>query len=181
MIGRALPSASPRRAGMEAIIIYKLVKAVLEALLGIAAVWLAARGAEATAATLAEILLEHSAGTWALHAATLLVVAATSRRIKFIAVAAFADAVLSAVEGLALQARRWWAPWLVVVATGALLPWEMWALARHPRWGRFLVLVINLAVVTYLLREVVRQQRARTVARAADGLTRPVDRHASGP
>ena len=166
-----------RPAGLEAIILYKLIKAGVEALLGIAAVYLLARGAEAGAATLAEILLEHFAGGWSLEMATLIVVAATSGHVKFVAIASFADAILSAVEGIALQAGRWWAPWLVVVATGALLPWAIWELLRKPHWGRFLILLVNLAVVAYLLRTVAREHRARTVGM----MTAQVDRRADGP
>jgi uncharacterized membrane protein (DUF2068 family) len=146
-----------RPAGLEAIILYKLIKAAVETLLGALAVYLLARGAEAGAATLAEVLLEHFTGGWALSAATLIIEVATSGHVKFVAAAAFGDAILSAVEGLALRAGRWWAPWLVVIATGALLPWEVWEL-RHPRWGRLFMLLINLAVVVYLLRTVMRER-----------------------
>ena len=170
-------AAHKRPAGLEAVIVYKLCKAVLEALLGVAAAVLVAHGAEAGAATLAEVVLEHVTGGWALKAATVIVVAATSGHVKFIAVAAFADAVLSAVEGLALRAGRWWAPWLVVVATGALLPWELWELWRHPKWARAVILLLNLVVVAYLLR-VVRTRRASKLDRPAPPL--PVDREADG-
>jgi uncharacterized membrane protein (DUF2068 family) len=149
-----------RAFGVSAIIAYKLIKAVLEAALGFVAVWILIRGAEAGAATLAEILLEHVARQWALTAATLIVKSGTSGHVKFIAIIAFGDAVLSAVEGLALRAGRWWAPWLVVVATGALLPWEIWELVARPTWVRGGLFVINLAVVVYLLREVAREHRA---------------------
>jgi len=147
-----------RPAGLEAIILYKLIKAGLEVGLGLFAVILIVRGAEAGAATLAQVLLDHFTGGWSLEVATLIVVGATSAHVKFVAVAAFADAVLSAVEGLALAANRWWAPWLVVGATATLLPWEIFELLRHPGWGRVLILIINLAVVAYLLRTVQRQQ-----------------------
>jgi uncharacterized membrane protein (DUF2068 family) len=160
-----------RPVGLEAIILYKLIKAALEVLLGIAAVVLLAQGAEAGAATLAEVLIEHFAGGWALEAATLIVVAATAGHIKFVALASFADAALSVVEGLALRAGRWWAPWLVVIATAALLPWELVEVFVQPRWGRFLILVVNVAVVAYLLRTVAREH-ARLATRAqtpADG------------
>jgi uncharacterized membrane protein (DUF2068 family) len=160
-----------RPAGLEAIILYKLIKAVLEAGLGVIAIFLLARGAEAGAATLAEILIEHFTGAWALNAATFIVKVGTSGHVKFVAAAAFGDAVLSAVEGLALAAGRWWAPWLVIIATGSLLPWEIWELAHHPHWGRFVILAINVAVVIYLLRE---HKTVRV-------LTRPVDRQVDGP
>src|SRR5437879_352935 len=155
--------------GLEAIILYKLIKAVVEALLGVAAIYLLLRGAEAGAATLAEILLEHFAGAWALEVATAIVVVATSGHVKFIAVAAFADAILSAVEGLALRAGRWWAPWLVVIATGALLPWEVIAAVRKPGWLRIGILAVNVAVVAYLLVTVARAHRARTIDKPVHG------------
>lgn len=154
-----------RPPGLEAIIVYKLVKAVAEAALGAVALWLAVRGAEAGAASLAEVVLEHFTGAWALKAATLLVRAGTSGHVRFVVVAAFADAVLSAVEGLALRAGRWWAPWLVVVATASLLPWEVWRMIRRPAVLRALVLAVNIAVVVYLLRTVAREHRRVTAAR----------------
>ena len=121
------------------------------------------------------IFTEHFAGAWALSAATLVVMIGTSGHVKFIAVASLGDAILSALEGLALQAGRWWAPWLVVIATGGLLPWEIWELARHPHWGRFAILVTNIAVVWYLLRQVIREHRTVRV------LTQPVDSPVDGP
>jgi len=157
----AVPVPQKRPAALEAIILYKLIKAALEVLLGALAVGLLARGAEAGAATLAEVLLEHFEQGWAIGAATLIVVTATSGHVKFVAVAAFADAALSTVEGLALRAGRWWAPWLVALATGVLLPWEFWEIFRQPRWGRFLLLIVNVAVVAYLLRGVSRENFLR--------------------
>ena len=154
-----------RPAGLETIIVYKLVKAVAQTLAGVCAVWLLIRGAEAGAATLAEFVLEHFTGAWALRLATLLVRAATSGHVKLLAVAMFGDAILSAVEGLALQAGRWWAPWLVVSATGLLLPWEFWELVRRPAWGRVAILAINIAVVVYLLRTVAREHREAALRR----------------
>jgi uncharacterized membrane protein (DUF2068 family) len=177
----AVPVPQKRPAALGAIILYKLIKAGIEVVLGVLAIGLLARGAEAGAATLAEVLLEHFEQGWAIEAATLIVVTATSGHVKFVAVAAFADAALSAVEGFALQAGRWWAPWLVALATGAFLPWEFWEIVRQPRWGRFLLLIVNLAVVVYLLAGVVRGHRAHKLARDVAALTPPVDRRADGP
>jgi uncharacterized membrane protein (DUF2068 family) len=149
-----------RAVGLEAIIVYKLVKAVAELLLGVAAVFLLVRGAEAGAATLAESILEHAGAGWALRVATVVVQVATSRHVKLLAIVSCADAVLSAVEGLALRAGRWWAPWLVVGATAALLPWELLEMLAHPRLMRLALLLINLAVVAYLMRGVLRERTA---------------------
>jgi uncharacterized membrane protein (DUF2068 family) len=137
-------------AGVSAIIVYKLVKAVAEAVLGVIAIYLVVRGAEAGAATLAEFLLEHVTRNWALAAATIIVQGGTSGHVKFVALVAFGDAVLSAVEGL------------------ALLPWEAFELFIRPSWIRAVLLVINLAVVVYLLRGVVREHRQ---VRQVDGFS----------
>ena len=156
---------------MQAIIAYKLFKAVLEALVGVLMVYLLISGAEAGAATLAELLIEHSARAWALKAATLLIVTATTRHVELAAAGAFLDALLSAVEGLALRAGKWWAPWLVVFATGALLPWELFEIVRKPSWLRIVLLLLNLGVVVYLIRGV-RKHEVRV---------EPVDRLPGGP
>lgn len=148
------PAGGRRAVGLQAIIAYKLFKAVAEALVGVLMIYLLASGAEAGAATLAEVLLEHSARAWALKVATLLVVTATTRHVEIAAAGAFVDAILSAVEGLALRAGKWWAPWLVVFATGALLPWELFEIVKKPTWVRTLLLLLNFAVVVYLVQGV---------------------------
>ena len=166
-----VPDPPARAVGLQAIIAYKLFKAIAEALIGALMIYLLLSGAEAGAAELAEMLLEHSARAWALKAATLLVVTATTRHVELAATGAFVDAILSAIEGLALRAGKWWAPWLVVFATGALLPWELFEIVRKPSWIRVLLLVLNLAVVVYLVRGVKKHEVASS----------PVDRLPGGP
>ena len=146
---------------MDAIILYKLIKSGLSTVVGVLALVALNAGAEALSATLAQVLLDHFTRAWSLQLATLIVVAGTTVHIRIAAAAAFADAVLSSVEGLALRAGRWWAPWLVVFATGAFLPWEALEVAHHPVWGRFLILSLNLGVVVYLLRGVIEEHRLR--------------------
>jgi uncharacterized membrane protein (DUF2068 family) len=62
---------------------------------------------------------------------------------------------------VALREGHWWGPWLVVVASGVLLPYELFELVRHPRVGRALLVVVNAAVVLYLGRRALREHRAR--------------------
>jgi uncharacterized membrane protein (DUF2068 family) len=159
-----------RRPGLEAIILYKLVKAGVEALAGIGAIVALASGAEQLAATLAEILLEHVAQNWAMAVARMIEIAGTRHNLFIVVFAAFADAALSAIEGIALRDGRWWAPWLVVVATGTLLPWEAAEIIRHPNWTRVIILCVNLAVVIYLLLGALREHREH---RAHENLPEP--------
>jgi uncharacterized membrane protein (DUF2068 family) len=156
-----------RALALEAIIDYKLIKAVGEAALGFVLLVFLMRGPEAGAATLAQFVIDHISRAWALQAATAIVKTGTTTHLEIATAGAFGDAVLSAVEGLALRAGYWWGPWLVVVATGSLLPWEVVEAVRRPGWLRIVILLINVAVVLYLLRDVVRQRRARRAAAAA--------------
>src|SRR2546425_586423 len=105
--------------------------------------------------------------------ATVLVRATTAGRVKLLALAMMGDSVLSGVEGLALRAGRWWAPWLVVIATSALLPIEIWEVVRRPAWGRAGIIVVNLAVVAYLLRAAAREHRAAMPPQASGSPSAP--------
>jgi uncharacterized membrane protein (DUF2068 family) len=156
-----------RPIGLEAIIDYKLTKAVVELILGVLLVVGLVRGPEAMSASFAQVILDHAAGAWALRAATLIVLTGTSGHVKIATAVAFGDAALSAVEGLGLRAGRWWAPWLVVVATGALIPVEIWELIRKPGPVRGVILVLNWAILVYLLRTALREHRERVVHHVA--------------
>jgi len=149
-----------RAIGLEAIIDYKLLKAAVEAVLGLFLLAVLLRGTEAGAATLAQMVIDHVSRAWALQAATAIVLTGTTGHVKIAVAGAFADAALSAVEGFALRAGRWWAPWLVAIATGALVPWELTEAIRKPGWLRIALLAVNVAVVVYLLEVAWARKRA---------------------
>jgi uncharacterized membrane protein (DUF2068 family) len=74
------------------------------------------------------------------------------------------DATSTAVEGIGLHYRQRWAAWLVVVATGALVPFEIHGLIRHPTPLRVVVLAVNLAIVGYLAWRVLWSERPTPAA-----------------
>ena len=84
-------------------------------------------------------------GAWSLELADLLVRASTRRGLWTLFVALVADGALTLVEAWALIRGHWWGPWLVVVATGSLLPFEVVALVRHPHLSRVVLLALNVA------------------------------------
>jgi uncharacterized membrane protein (DUF2068 family) len=153
-----------RPLGLEAIIDYKLFKAAVELVLGILLAIALYRGPEAMAATFAQQVIDHVAGAWSLRAAAIIVRAGTSGHVALATAVALGDAVLSAVEGLALRAGKWWAAWLVVIATGALIPIEIYELVRRPRPIRGVILVLNWLILVYLLRQALREHRERVMA-----------------
>jgi len=59
-------------------------------------------------------------------------------------------ALLEGTEGVGLAMRRRWAEYLTVVATGLLIPYEVYELGRHATLFKVGALLLNVAVVAYL-------------------------------
>ena len=73
------------------------------------------------------------------------------RRLREIGFATFAYSGLALTEGIGLLLQKVWAEYLTLVLTISFLPWELYELARRPSWFRLGLLVINLAVLWYLV------------------------------
>ena len=73
------------------------------------------------------------------------------RRLREISAGTFFYAVLALCEGTGLALRMRWAEYLTVVTTASLLPLDVYELSRRPDVARAVILVINVAVVVYLI------------------------------
>ncbi len=71
--------------------------------------------------------------------------------LEVVLVAALGYAVLEAVEAVGLWRERRWAEYLTAVATATFIPIEVHELIQRVTWVRVGALVINLAVVAYLV------------------------------
>ena len=80
----------------------------------------------------------------------LLLLIGTINHITALAIGAIAYALLEGTEGVGLAMGRRWAEYLTVIATGALIPYEAYEVARHPTLFKVGALLLNLAVVGYL-------------------------------
>lgn len=70
--------------------------------------------------------------------------------VNVVAIAAIAYALLEGTEGVGLAMRRRWAEYLTVIATGLLIPYELYEVVRHVTLFKVGALLLNLAVVGYL-------------------------------
>jgi len=148
-------------AGLRLIITYKFTKAVLQVLAALLLFYGAAHGLGERLAELAEKLREHAVHAWSnVFAAALLRFTHSKHSLTFTAYALLADAGLSSVEGWALSRGYTWGEWLVVVTTAGLIPFEIRALMHHLRAGRVILLVLNVAIVTYLIMNIRFRRRA---------------------
>ena len=70
--------------------------------------------------------------------------------IDVLAIGAIVYALLEGTEGVGLAMRRRWAEYLTVIATGILIPYELFEVIRHVTLFKVGALLLNLAVVGYL-------------------------------
>ena len=73
---------------------------------------------------------------------------------KFVAVGivALAYAAIFATEGTGLWLRKHWAEWFTVIATGSLIPVEVYEVFHKFNWLKVGALIGNVVIVIYLIR-----------------------------
>ncbi len=72
-------------------------------------------------------------------------------RLRAIQAGTFFYAALHLIEGIGLILERDWAGYLVVLATSSLIPFEIYEIVQKHSWFRIAVLLVNLAIVAYLV------------------------------
>jgi uncharacterized membrane protein (DUF2068 family) len=135
------------------IAIFKLFKAALLIALGVGAFKLLHKD-------VAEVV-EHWVRAFRLDPGNHLIDAAIAKAshlrpdmIKKLGVGSFVYAGLFLAEGVGLWMLKRWAEWLTVIITGSLVPIEIYEIHRHPTPAKFAALLVNLAIVGYLIYHV---------------------------
>lgn len=155
-----------RDTGIRLITAYKLGKAALWITLATVLGLLVSTGRLEPFRDMALELQTHVASRWSLLLGRALVSALSVKGLRFIEIGLALDGVISAVEAWALWRGHRWGPWLVAGASALPVPFELWELVRRPSPWRALLLVVNLAVVAYLVRWLRRHRRVEsTVSR----------------
>jgi uncharacterized membrane protein (DUF2068 family) len=139
-----------RDRGLLLIGLFKLGKAILFFLLGVGAIHLLHKDIGDEVMRLATALKfdpESKFVTLLLDKADLIDV----HRLKLISLATFGYSALALTEGVGLMLEKVWAEYLTLCLTVSFLPWELYELARRPNGFRLSLLLINLAVLWYLV------------------------------
>jgi uncharacterized membrane protein (DUF2068 family) len=84
----------------------------------------------------------------------------TPDKIKQLGLGSMIYAGLFLTEGIGLWLEKRWAEWLTVIITSSLIPFEIYEIYRHPTAIKIAVLLINVAIVAYLLYRI-RGKRMR--------------------
>jgi uncharacterized membrane protein (DUF2068 family) len=72
-------------------------------------------------------------------------------QVKKLGLGSFLYAGLFVTEGAGLWLRKRWGEWLTVIITSSLVPLEVYEIYRHFSLAKVGVLVINVAIVVYLI------------------------------
>jgi uncharacterized membrane protein (DUF2068 family) len=72
-------------------------------------------------------------------------------QVKQLGVGSFLYAGLFLAEGTGLWLRKRWGEWLTIILTSSLVPVEIFEIHRHPSWVKVGVLMVNVAIVVYLI------------------------------
>lgn len=144
--------------GLLLIGIFKLAKSAFFFLLGIGALHLLHKDLGDEVMKAAVALRRDPEG----HLVSLLMQKADlidAHHLRQIGIATFAYSALALVEGVGLMLQQVWAEYLTLGLTAAFLPWELFELIREATPFRLALLVINLAVLVYLVWLLQRKRR----------------------
>ena len=158
--GAAAPASNPHHAGLRVIAVYEIIKTACLVLVAMAAFHLdRQQNFEHLVLWLEHLSLADSNSLrWKLVG--LLEDFGPSR---FVAVGAVAlgYAVLFGIEGVGLWLGKYWAEWFTVIATGSLVPLELYETLHGFGWLKLAALIGNAAIVVYLVRVALQTRTAR--------------------
>lgn len=95
---------------------------------------------------------EHGSLAWLAHTIS-------PHSVHLAAAAVLAYGLLHLIEAWGLWKARAWASWLGCLGAALYLPFDIYAMFRHPGWLATAVLIINLIVVWVLARDILKRRR----------------------
>lgn len=139
-----------------AIAIFKLSKGVLLLLVGIGALRLLHRDVGEVVAHWVDVLGVDPDNRF-IHRLLSRAFAVSPKQLKEASVGTFVYAGLLLTEGTGLLLRKRWAEFFTIITTAGLIPLEVYEIQRHITGVKIVVLLINAAIVIYLIARVRRK------------------------
>jgi uncharacterized membrane protein (DUF2068 family) len=135
------------------IALFKLIKGILLLAVGIGALKLLHRDVAQTVGHWVDIL-RVDPDNRIIHRILARVLTVTPAQLRAASAGTFVYAGLLLTEGLGLLFRKRWAEYFTIITTGGLIPLEVYELSRRVTTVKVAVLIINIAIVAYLVRRV---------------------------
>ena len=146
-------AGSKTTATLLLIALFKLIKGILLLAVGIGALKLLHRDIAQTVAHWVDIL-RVDPDNRLIHRLLTRILSVTPAQLKAASAGTFLYAGLLLTEGLGLLFRKRWAEYFTIITTAGLIPIEVYELSRRVSTAKVAVLIINVAIVAYLVRRV---------------------------
>jgi uncharacterized membrane protein (DUF2068 family) len=91
------------------------------------------------------------------------------KKLRELSVGTFFYSALFLCEGVGLALRKRWAEYLTIISTASLMPIEILEIYKRPSPARVALLLVNLGVVAYLVRELRRMHGERLTGQVDPG------------
>ncbi|MCU1309858.1 MAG: hypothetical protein JWO20_983 [Candidatus Angelobacter sp.] len=139
-----------RDKGLLLIAFLKILKGLSLLLIGVGALHLLHKDVEAIASYWCDVLRIDSDSRFFGHIGTRLM-AIDDRQLRVISAVTFFYSTVMLTEGIGLFMGQRWAELLTIIATASFLPFELFEVIAHFSLGRVVLLLVNIAVVGYLI------------------------------
>ena len=157
-------SSRPRHPGLKIIGVLKLISGATALLVGVGVF----RFLGHDPGPHAERIITHlglDPNNHIIHEAISRITGIDRAHLRALEIGTFFYAGLHTVEGIGLILGYHWAEYLVIVATGSLIPFEIYEIARKFTLVRVALFVVNVAIVIYLILTLRKDRRERERAR----------------
>ena len=148
-------------AALLAIALFKLFKCVLLVSVGIGAIRMLHKDIGETVQHWVDVLHVDPDNRF-FHAIITKVLAVTPKQLEALSIGTFFYAALLLTEGVGLLLRRFWAEYFTVITTALFIPLEMFEIAKHVSVTKIIVLIVNIAIVMYLITRIRNHKRAES-------------------
>ena len=155
-----MPSTPKHPRGLMLIAAFKLLKGLALLAVGIAVHMLANKNLVAEAQHWVDLFRVDPHNHY-LHLLLEKLTTVDAHKLHALSLGTFVYSALFLTEGVGLFLRKRWAEFLTVISTAGLIPLELYELFHKPTFTRAILLLVNLAVVAYLIFEIRRLSRAK--------------------
>jgi len=84
-----------------------------------------------------------------------------AKKMRELSLGTFVYSGVFLTEGVGLALRKRWAEFLTIISTAGLIPLEIYEIVKHFTYLKVLLLLVNIAIVVYLVLELRRNPKHR--------------------
>jgi uncharacterized membrane protein (DUF2068 family) len=163
-----MQNADPSRAGLTAIGIFKLVKALALVVVGIGAFKLGHHNIVEVLSRWVTLVHVDPDNKY-FRKLVMKLWSVDDRKLKEVGVGTFFYAGIFLTEGLGLLLRKTWAEYFTIIVTGSFIPLEVYLITKHFTAVRALATLVNVVIVWYLVAHRLGERKRQAMAERSPG------------